>query len=216
MDQDGAVSPVAGAAGFAQAGEFIFQRFDGFEKIILEIVHAAGRGQAPGLLILIRGQELPVVHGPGKAIFQDLDRRDEVQAQQSEVGEIIIIQRLMIEVRVDEAKAREAVASTPVRAEIGQVDGARVAHEDVFNVAAAVKQDADLALDLGGEFGQGAGKLGADDALRGRLARGQLLQALERGGAESVRVAYEANGRSPGMQRAGEACEAIPGAWCIS
>ena len=78
----------------------------------------------------------------------DGDRGDRVEPEQREVGQVVARERLAAQVRVDEPQAAKASAAAADTAEIGQEDLRRVADHHVLDRAAAIDQDADLAVQL--------------------------------------------------------------------
>ena len=98
-------------------------------------------------------------------------------------------QLLAAQVRVDAAQAAEAVGRDALAAEVRQLDPLRVADRDVFDVAFAVNEDADLSAGLVREFGELARELGRDDPLRRNAPRVEFLDAAQLVGLETLRVA---------------------------
>ncbi|GMV94020.1 MAG: hypothetical protein AMXMBFR82_37980 [Candidatus Hydrogenedentota bacterium] len=96
-----------------------------------------------------------------------------------------------------EAQSCQPVHAAAIGAQIGDEHGPRVADHDDLDMSPPVDKNADLALNLAGEFSQGAGKFGADDTVCRNSSVGELLQALMLGRFEPVRISYDANGRPP-------------------
>jgi hypothetical protein len=84
--------------------------------------------------------------GPARSV--DGDRRDGVEPQQREVGEVVARERLATQVGVDEPQAAEAPRATAHTADVGQEDLRGVADHHVLDRAAAVDQHADLTMQL--------------------------------------------------------------------
>ncbi len=80
---------------------------------------------------------------------------------------------------VDAAQAAEAFGADARAAQVGPLDAASVADDDVFDVAFAVDQCAELAAGFVREFGQLARELRRDDLLRRDAARVELLNAAQ-------------------------------------
>ena len=78
----------------------------------------------------------------------NLDGDHQVEPQEREVVQVVLRQFLAAQVRVDGAQAAEALGGDARALQVGPLDAARVADDDVLDVALAVNERADLAARL--------------------------------------------------------------------
>ena len=81
--------------------------------------------------------------------------------------------------RVDAAKSAKAITTDAGATQIRQFDAARIADDDVLDVAFPVNQDADLTARLMREFGKLARELRGDDLRRLYAARVEFFDASQ-------------------------------------
>jgi hypothetical protein len=129
------------------------------------------------------------MHGDGVDEGPGVDGHDEVEGEQGEVGEVVVVEGLTLEVRVNEPDPPEAPPPRPDTAEGGEVDGVGIAHHHVLHAAPTVDDDADLAPDVAGELGQLQGDLLGYDAARLQVAPVEPLERVDVAGLESRGVA---------------------------
>ncbi len=80
----------------------------------------------------------------------DRDRGDRIEPEQLQISHVVAGERLVAEVRVDEPKAAEPTLPAADATEIGEHDLRGVADHDVLDRAAAIDENADLAMKLRG------------------------------------------------------------------
>ena len=119
-----------------------------------------------------------------------LHRGHGVQPQEHEVGEVVAGERLVLEVRVDEAQAAQAGMAGAGAADVRQGELPRVSHDDVLHLAAPVEQDAQLPPRFPRQFGEMARQLGRDQL--------PLLHPPAPGGEQPLAVA---GGETGGISR---------------
>ena len=137
------------------------------------------------------------MHLAGTTIIEHLDSAYCIESQQRQVGQIVVGEGFVVEVRVDQAQPAQTVAAAPVGGEVGKKHGTRVADHDGPDVSTAIQQDADLALDLARDLGKGAGELGRYNALGTTAPGGKTRQPPERRGTEATGVTGQANRSLP-------------------
>ncbi|MGB7921796.1 MAG: hypothetical protein WCF57_00995, partial [Pyrinomonadaceae bacterium] len=105
------------------------------------------------------------------------------------VGEVILRQLLAAQVRVHAAQAAKAIRRHARPFQIGQLNPPRIPDHDVFDVAFAVDERADLAARLVREFRQLACELRRHDLVRRDAARIEFFDAPQLIGLEPMRIA---------------------------
>jgi hypothetical protein len=101
----------------------------------------------------------------------------QVQTQEREVVQVVLRQLLAAEVRVYGAQAAESALADARALEVGPLHAARVADDDVLDVALAVDERAYLPPRLVRKLGELPRELGRDDLLRRDAPRVELLDA---------------------------------------
>ena len=133
-------------------GELFLERFDEAQKVEVAPARNFGRRHvrqhAPLLVLRVRRQEVRNRERPDGAVRRHHDRRDEIEPQLREVDEIVARDWLRFEVRVHEPDATQTPHRRAQTADVGQVELFLIADDHVHDVAAAIDEHADLALDL--------------------------------------------------------------------
>ena len=89
----------------------------------------------------------------GQTVRIDPDGDDHVEFEQGEIGQIVLAQRLCVEMRVHEPQASEPAAGRGIATfEIGQKDRSCVPDYDVGDLAPAVYENTYLPADFVREF----------------------------------------------------------------
>jgi hypothetical protein len=120
----------------------------------------------------------------------NVDGRHEIESQQGEIVQVVLRQLFAAQVRVDAAQATEAISRDALASEVWQLDAFGVADCDVFDVALAINEHADLSAGLVREFGELTRELRRDDSLRRNAPRVEFLDAAQLVGLETLRVAF--------------------------
>jgi len=119
------------------------------------------------------------VEHAGEPVRAHADGGHHVQPEQRQVGEVVLGERLRLEVGVHQAQPAEADLAGAGAADVGQLQLVGVADDDPLHVALAVQQHADLAVDLPRQLGEVAGQLRADDVVRADAAAVGVPQPLQ-------------------------------------
>lgn len=135
------------------------------------------------------------VERAGQSTGQHLDGRHEIETQQGEVGQVLIIQRFVIEVRMHEAHPSETVAAAP--AQFREEETAGIPHQYSLDLAAPIQQQTDLPLDFFRDFGECARQFRCDDMRGMHASLTELVQAPNLGRLQAVCVAAEQVVNSP-------------------
>jgi hypothetical protein len=117
------------------------------------------------------------VDQPWKAISLDLDGHHHVQTENSQVVEVIPVERLGAEMGMHTAqalKATDALADTFKRRDL---EAFGIAHHDRFDRAMAADQQSNLAFDFMREFAEIARQLLRDDAFWREATPIQVFEA---------------------------------------
>jgi hypothetical protein len=92
------------------------------------------------------------VHRSRLAPRRELDRADEIEAQPDEVDEVVARERLAAEMRMDQAEASEASLGSAEAADVREHEAARVADDDVVDLARTMDERALLTSGLDARF----------------------------------------------------------------
>ena len=83
----------------------------------------------------------------GPPIGRNPDGRDEVEAKQRQVDEVVPAQGFIAQVSVDQSKPSETPTPGPQTSEIGQEQLRGITNEDMFDFTPSVDEHPDLPLD---------------------------------------------------------------------
>jgi hypothetical protein len=109
----------------------------------------------------------------------DIHRDHQIETQEREVGEVVLRQLFAAQVRVDAAQSAKAVFGDACSFQVGEFNAPRIADDNVFDVAFAVNQDADLPSCFVREFGELARKFWRNDLLWRDAPRVEFFDAAE-------------------------------------
>jgi len=129
------------------------------------------------------------VDDSGKAVLARLDRADEIEAQERQVGEIVRGKLLSGKVGVNQAEPPEAAGGGAETVQRGDEDVVVRADDDIGDLPPAGDEEAELAVDLAGELRQVAGQFVGDDTLRRDAPPVDLPDPLDLGRSEAGQVA---------------------------
>jgi hypothetical protein len=88
-------------------------------------------------------------HKTGQAgALVHINRDHQIEPEQREVGEVVLGQFFAAQVCVDGAQAAEAVGGDARPLQVGPLDAAGIADDDILDVALAVNERADLSARL--------------------------------------------------------------------
>ena len=127
-----------------------------------------------------------------------VDRGDEIEAQLGEVGELLAGQRVGHEVRDDQTNAAQTAALTAYAREFREREAVGVAQDHALDPAAAIDEQAELAVEHLREVEQVAGEHGRDDVVGRDLARAEALQRPRLAALEIRGVAVDGLGAAHG------------------
>lgn len=128
---------------------------------------------------------------PRRPVRLDRHGRDEVEAQEGQVRQVVLREALALEVGVDEAQAPQTRGSHAVVVEGGQDDAAVVPDAAEADLPPPVHEDGDLAVDLPGELRQEAGDVVGDDPLRREAPPRQEAEAPYLPGPEAGEISLD-------------------------
>ena len=114
----------------------------------------------------------------GQSIAAHINRRHQVEPEQGKVGQVVLREPFSGKVRVQAAKPAKASLAHAHAFQIGQDYAARVAYDDIFDVAASIDEHAYLPVDFVRSFGHLARKFLRDDLARRDAAVIKLFEAL--------------------------------------
>ncbi len=139
-------------------------------------------------------QQVGVVDPSRQAVAADGKRRHQIEAQQGEVGEVVLGEGLSLEVGMDAAQAAQAAAAEAEGGEVGDDDLAVVADDDVDDGPLAVDDHPELAAQLEGALAQVAGQFRSDQLIGGDAPAVDPLQGLELARLEAGEIAVQGSG----------------------
>ena len=108
-----------------------------------------------------------------------LNDRHQVQSQQRKVRQIVLCQLFAEQMRVNTAQSPKSVFRHAGAAKVRHLDLLRGADHDVFDLALAIEQHADLPARLMAQLGHLPGKLRRDDRIRRDTSCRQFLDAAK-------------------------------------
>jgi hypothetical protein len=113
------------------------------------------------------------------AVFPCLNHRDQIEAQQSQIVQVILRQALAAQMGVNETKTAEASGSAAEPSDFRQLQACGVPQDHIANDSVAGEQNADLTPKLAGERGEMSGQLRRNNLLgRHTPAEGPFQGAL--------------------------------------
>lgn len=119
----------------------------------------ACRGRS--LRVEIVGRQPPDVHPSRQSVAARFDGADEIQAKKRKVGEVVLRERLFLQVNVNEPQTAQSPLARALTPDVGQLEPERVADDDLRHLAPAIDEHPDLTTRLARDFRQMARKLGA-------------------------------------------------------
>jgi hypothetical protein len=105
------------------------------------------------------GQEVGGMEPPGAALLVHLEGCHEVEAQEDQVHEIVLAERLSPEMGVDATKAAKTAAEAAAAGELGDEDGAVITDENGVDRAASRDEEAHLPIHFKGKVSDGASEV---------------------------------------------------------
>jgi hypothetical protein len=120
-----------------------------------------------------------VVDAAGKPLISHRERHHQIEAQQGQIGEVVLGERLRLEVGVDAAQPAQAAAPEGIAGEIGDDDLPVVADDDIENRPRAVDDHPELAMQFAGTFGQITRQLAGNKLIGGNAAAVDPLERLD-------------------------------------
>ena len=112
------------------------------------------------------GDEVSGLGITGKTIVSCLQGADQIEAQQGEVRQIVRGEVFAGQVCVDQTESSESAGGGTEAVQGGDKDAVVRPHDDVSDFTPAGDQEADLTIDLAGEFRERPGQFMGDDPLR--------------------------------------------------
>jgi hypothetical protein len=134
------------------------------------------------------------LHLARQPVRQDLDHGDQVEPQEREVVQVVVRERLPLEMGMDEPQAAEAPDAAAQASDVRQLEALGVSDHDVADRSVAGDEDADLAAELARDFGQMAGELGRDYLGRVDPAPEGALECADFGSLYASNVAVDGLG----------------------
>ncbi len=105
------------------------------------------RRQDPPRRPLARDQ-VPDVHRPGAPAAVDEDRGDQIEAQEREIGQVVLRQRLAAEVGMHQPQPTKSTARGAQATHVGEHQLGGITDDHVLDRPAPVDQDPDLPADM--------------------------------------------------------------------
>lgn len=153
MNQDGPVAGFLACTKSALTRELLLQSGDNGREILGKIMRRFRGQDVPRPFVIVCRKEMSSVNFPRQTRFLDLDGGNEVKPEQGQIREIVVVQTLSVQVRMDQAQSAQAVTPLAVGGKVGEKHGSCVAHHDHANIPATIDEHAYLTLDFEGELG---------------------------------------------------------------
>lgn len=118
------------------------------------------------------------VHFIGEAV-SNADCGNKIEAQQREVGYVFIVERLVFEMSVNEAKPPERASAERIHIERRNEDAVGIPDDNMGYATLACDEYPDLSADLFGDGSQIAAKLVRNDCIGRYAATIDLLEQVE-------------------------------------
>lgn len=157
-------------------------------------MHAGLGEDFPWLVLGVGRQQVCGVYGSGQPGLFGLDRRDQVEPQERQIGEVVFGQPFGSEMRVNKPQPAQARTAPAKRRQVREEKGLCVPHNENADVTPAIDEQSDLAPDLDRDFTQRAGEFRRDDLIGSIPAPREPFEVFERLGFESARVAGDTDG----------------------
>ncbi len=129
-------------------GKFAFQRLDLLFEIETELIDIPGFNLAERLSILevflLPRQDMRQFDSARIPVVTRLDHGDQVQAEQYQVVQVVLCQRLSLQVCVHQAESPESPRTAAKSADIRQIEMCSIAQDHMDDIAVPGKQHADL------------------------------------------------------------------------
>jgi len=123
-------------------------------EVSIEGMEGDGVFHDPGLAVAHGGPKVAYLDGARQTVQGDTDHRDEVEAQQGQVGEVVGGYRLARQVCVYVPEATESLVASTKPTKVGYLQAFGVTHEQIADLAAAFNQDAHLSIHFSGDLGE--------------------------------------------------------------
>jgi len=151
----------------------------------------------PYLSLIVSGDEVGRKDPAGQPLGGDPHGGHEVEAQERQVREVVLRERLALQMGVDAVQPLEPPFAAAVAAEVGDDDLLVVPDDGKADLPLAVDNNPDLASDFPGELGEVAGELRGDDLVGGDPAAVDPLQSLDLVRPQAVCIAVYLFNRYP-------------------
>jgi hypothetical protein len=109
----------------------------------------------------------------------DFDGHHHIQAQNGEVVEVILVERLGAQMGMDAAQSLEATEALTDTLQWRDLEAPGIAHHDRFDAAMAADQKPNLTFDFTRKFSEVARQLLGDDAFRRETTTIQMFKATK-------------------------------------
>jgi hypothetical protein len=123
----------------------------------MEIVYIPGFDFAKGFEVLLvvnrSGKNMGQLNLSGVAIFLGLDHRNQIQAQQSQVVQVVMSKGFTAQMRMDETEPPESSCSSAKPPYVGKLQVRCISENHISDNSVARDQDTDLAPKLSGKRG---------------------------------------------------------------
>jgi hypothetical protein len=124
-------------------------------------------------------------------VFDDLNHRDHVEAQQCQVVKIVSSQRFTLEVSMDEPQAAKSPNTATQTTDVGKHKLCRIADDDIADSAVAADKYADLAPKVIGDLSEVASQFDRDYFMWGNTASVGSFQGFALRGLQTLCIAVD-------------------------
>ena len=184
----------------AGPAQLLVEGAEKFAQADLAVLRGDWRPDLVGFAGRIRREDVRRIQMAWLAVGAHAEGRDQVQAQERQVGQVVLTQRFVAQMRVDQPNAAERLPAEAIVREVGQDDLSVVPDDDVLDHAPTIDEQADLAPDLAGEPCAEPGQLPGDDGIFGHPAAVDMLQPPQLVGLEPREITVRRRNRAPSLR----------------
>ncbi len=137
------------------------------------------------------------VNQPRRPFFAHRQGDQHVQSQERQVGQILLVQRLPLEMGMNQSEPPQPQGSCSLAGEVGNSNAFLVADDDEFNPSPSPDKDPYLAANFTGKFGKKPGNLGCHHRLSGNPPAINALDSLDLAGFQPEGISVNPSDRGP-------------------
>jgi len=87
------------------------------------------------------------LQGAGQSLLEHADGGDQIESKKSKVGQVVLAERLGLEMRMNQAKTSKARLAGADAADVRKIDPVGIADDHILHLALSVEEDSNLPVD---------------------------------------------------------------------